>query len=519
MDISRYLDQDQVAAIAHRLSAEARCAVQVVDAAGHPVVSVGEWRAGAAQPIVVRGQTVGAVQVDGDAAQALAYLLAQLIAIHVTAEAELESLADELLARYEEMNLLYDIGAALNPMLDEWIIGQIVLDTALQIIGGERGAVVGVDPVTQALQVVAEHAGPGGRAMVDPTHPGPLLTQVMTAGQPLLVERLDELPDLTSAERRRYGGGSLLVVPAVLPTDEGAILGAVLLAGKVAGGVFTASDQKLLTTVAGQAAIAIQNRRLVAEVRATERLRRDLEIARHIQASLLPAAPPALPGVDLAGHCFPAASIGGDYYDFLIVGDQVDLILADVSGHNVGAALLMAATRSVLRAQALADQSPAQVLAHVNRAMNDDLSRAESFITGFLARYRPADGSLRYANAGHNPPYLYRAATGQGERLDTAGIVLGVLPDMPFAEGQTTLAPGDVLVMYTDGVTEGLNRAGVPFGEARLQRVVSEVAHGAAQSIANAILTAVRDYGRGVEQYDDISLVVMKVRAAAGGTP
>jgi len=118
---------------------------------------------------------------------------------------------------------------------------------------------------------------------------------------------------------------------------------------------------------------------------------------------------------------------------------------------------------------------------------------------------------LRYANAGHNLPILYRAASAEIELLDADGIVLGVLPDMPFEEKQTSMSPGDVLVLYTDGITEGQNLAGEQFGEERLYQLIAEIADAPAQVIADRILSATRVHGRGVDQYDDISLIVMKV--------
>ncbi|MEE9617561.1 MAG: GAF domain-containing SpoIIE family protein phosphatase [Anaerolineae bacterium] len=515
MELSQYLDPDWLSAIARRVAEQTDRAVQILDVDGHLLCVLGEPAPSAVEePIIVSGQPAGVVRVGGSdgPALALASLLANLVSASASAEVELTNLSDELLTKYEEINLLYDIGAVLSPLLDEGTIGRIALDRALQVIGAKRGAVLVADPQTSTWCVSAEQTDSGGHAVADPDKPGPLLSNVLDTGQPLLVERLEDYPNLSPAEQEHCGEGSFLAVP-IAPPGGDALLGVILLLGKQPAGVFTANDQKLLTTIAGQVATAIQNRRLVAELQATQRLKHDLEIAHRIQAGLLPERPPIIPGVDLAGLCIPAASVGGDYYDFFTIGDQVNLVLADVSGHSIGAALVMAATRSVLRAQAMDGHAPAEILAHTNQVMSDDMARASLFITGFYARYDPATWTLCYANAGHNLPVLYRADSAKIELLDADGIVLGVLPDMLFEEKQITLSSGDVLVLYTDGITEGQNLAGGQFGEQRLYRVIAEIADAPAQAIADGILSAARVHGRGVDQYDDISLIVMKVAA------
>lgn len=516
MNLLQHLDPDWLSAAARRVAGQTDRAIQVLDDAGRSLCLVGEPGTSAfEEPILVLGQPAGTVRVGGSdgLARAIADLLANLLSARASAEAELTSLSDELLTKYEEINLLYDIGAVLSPLLDENSIASIALDKACQIIDAGRGAVLVFDSQDGNCYIAAERAGTAGESATAPTGPDSLLCSVLDTGQPLLIECLADYAGASPAEREQYGAGSFLAVPIAPPGGDDSLLGAILLVDKRPPSVFTASDQKLLTTIAGQVATAIQNRRLVAEVQAAQRLKHDLEIAQRIQAGLLPERPPSVPGVDLAGLCIPAASVGGDYYDFFTIGDQVDMVLADVSGHNVGAALVMAATRSVLRAQALGDQSPAEILAHTNQVMTDDIARAGLFITGFYARYIPATRNLRYSNAGHNKPVLYRAASAEIELLDTEGIVLGVLPDMPFEEQRTVLSPDDVLVLYTDGITEGQNLAGEQFGEERFYKLISEIASEPAPVIADGILAAARVHGRGVEQYDDISLVVMKVTA------
>lgn len=516
MNLSQYLDLGWLSTTARRVAEQSDCAIQVLDTEDQLLCTSGEMSPPVVEePILVLGQPAGIVRVGGneEKAQAFAGLLADLVSARVGAEAELTSLSDELLTKYEEINLLYDIGAVLSPLLDENEISNIALDKACQIIGAERGTVLVIESRENDCYVAAEQTGTSGEDVIASTEPDSLLYSVLNTGQPLLIETLADYADASAAERARYGGGSFLAVPIAPPAGDDTLLGAIVLLGKQSADIFTANDQKLLTTIAGQAATAIQNRRLVAEIQVTQRLKHDLEIAHHIQAGLLPERPPEIPGVELAGLCIPAASVGGDYYDFFTIGNQVDLVLADVSGHSIGSALVMAATRSVLRAQAMIGRAPAEILAHANQVMSDDMSRANLFITSFYTRYDPDTHILCYANAGHNLPILYRAASGEVELLDAEGIVLGVLPDVPFEEKQADMSLGDVLVIYTDGITEGQNLAGEQFGEERLYALIAEIADDPTQAIADGILSATRIHGRCVDQYDDISLIVMKVTA------
>ncbi|MBU5613616.1 SpoIIE family protein phosphatase [Geomonas azotofigens] len=239
-------------------------------------------------------------------------------------------------------------------------------------------------------------------------------------------------------------------------------------------------------------------------------MRKEMEIARQIQLSLLPAAPPLLTGIDCAGRCVPASHIGGDYYDILLHGERLDLVIADVSGHSVGAALIMVETRSVLRAQMPALDGPAQVVAALNEILHDDLSRAELFITMSYLSYHRTSGRLRYSNAGHPPPLLYRPDEERFFQLDAEGLILGVQRRVAFDEPVIQVKKGDLLLLYTDGITETQSHSGELFGVDRLKGVLAREHRKSSVAIIDAVLDALRDYTGNSSFDDDISMLLLK---------
>ncbi len=239
---------------------------------------------------------------------------------------------------------------------------------------------------------------------------------------------------------------------------------------------------------------------------------RELEMARRIQLSFMPEAPPDMRGVRLACRSIPAHHVGGDYYDFFRWDDTtLDIAIADVSGHDLGAALIMVETRSVLRAHAYRAGNAGDALGLLNELLYDDLTRAELFISMFYAKYSADTRQLVYANGGHNPPLLLRCGQAGCTYLDTDGIVLGVIRGAGFEEKSITLREGDLLLFYTDGITESCNRSGELYGRDRLCRTVYAYRGAPPENIIDALLAEVMTFTGAAEFQDDISLVVMKV--------
>ncbi len=255
----------------------------------------------------------------------------------------------------------------------------------------------------------------------------------------------------------------------------------------------------------------------VTELRRIEEQRHELEIAKRIQRSLLPPAPLATDRIQVAGLCLPAAHVGGDYYDYFEIQDTLNLVIADVSGHSVGAAMIMAETRSILKmvahwrlqdAPGTAD-GVADNLAVLNDLLFEDLNRSDLFITMFYARYHPLSRMLCYANAGHNPPLLLRG--GKPLELDADGLILGVMKAVAYEERTVRLAEGDVLLLYTDGITEARNRAGEFFGTERLWRLFRANAHETPQEIIDRVIAELETFRQGRSFEDDVSLLCLKI--------
>ncbi len=302
---------------------------------------------------------------------------------------------------------------------------------------------------------------------------------------------------------------TLISAPLVV---KGESLGAINVINKVNKEYFTEQDRDFLVGLASKAALAIKNAQLVEQIKEDERLQRDMEIASRIQMSLLPRYPPQIKGTELVGRCVPAKDVGGDYYDFFTtVNEELGILIADVSGHSVGSALLMAVTRSALRFESLRQESAAAVLAETNRAVYHDLSNAELFITVFYACFNTDSRVLIWANGGHNLPFVWRSSTKECIPLDADGMLIGVLDDVEYEERRMQLLPGDVMVLYTDGVTEAKNLAGEMFGERRLQDLIKQNCQRPAREILDTIYNAVYEHSMGVTQYDDITAIVMKV--------
>jgi sigma-B regulation protein RsbU (phosphoserine phosphatase) len=254
----------------------------------------------------------------------------------------------------------------------------------------------------------------------------------------------------------------------------------------------------------------------VTERRKADENRRQLEIAKHIQLSLLPRTTLRLAAAEVAGVCLPASHVGGDYFDFFENAKTIDVVIADVSGHNVGAALLMTELRSALhletRLYGTSGPAPGNILHQLNEVLYDDLNKTESFITMFLTKYDSGTGLLHYANAGHNKALLLRASANRCLSLDANGLVLGAMRNVTFEEKSIQLFAGDLLALYTDGVIEARNAKQEFFGIDRLSS--SLLAHRASppEDLVTRILAEVRAFCADYPLDDDVAIVIMRVK-------
>ncbi len=298
-----------------------------------------------------------------------------------------------------------------------------------------------------------------------------------------------------------------VVVPMQIQGDS---RGLILLGEKLNREPFSQADLELLFSLGNIAIISLENARLFQEAIEKQRLEDELLIAREIQKGLLPSVLPTIPGFEIAATNISSKQVGGDYYDVIgLAGGRQIIAIGDVSGKGSPAALLMANLQAAIRALVPLDLSLSELTARVNDLMCANTG-GNKFVTFFWGVLDPAVRTLTYVNAGHNYPYLVHG-DGRMDRLDRGGMILGVLKGFePYEQAMVQLQPGDLLVLFTDGVSEAMSKEGEEYGEERLERLLSEHRGSAAQAVLEAIHHDVLGFTRGAQQSDDITLMVVK---------
>ena len=270
---------------------------------------------------------------------------------------------------------------------------------------------------------------------------------------------------------------------------------------------FSEDDLRVLTALANVAAAKIENVRLLEESLEKRRMEEDMRMAAEIQTGLLPRGAPEIEGWDLVGCNLPCRTVGGDYYDFAIEDGRLLVALGDVSGKGTGAALLMTVLRAAVRAH-WTEPCLADAVARINRTVCQNVPSSK-YVTFFLAVLDPLSGRLGYVNAGHNPPLLARAG-GQVQRLEDGGLVLGMFENVVYQGGEVVMQPGDVLLVYSDGVTETWSPEGEEFGEDKLIELLVGGRGLEAGQVQDAVLREIERFEEGARATDDRTLVVLK---------
>lgn len=266
---------------------------------------------------------------------------------------------------------------------------------------------------------------------------------------------------------------------------------------------------EILQFFADAAAISLEKAILHHQILEKKKLEEQMQIAKDVQLNLLPAQPPEIEGYDIAGICIPTYEIGGDYYDYIQLDENnYAIIIADVSGDGIPAALIMAAFRAILRNQLKLIQEPAEIMNLLNEQI-PEVSRKRDFITAFYGKLNFLEHKFTYTNCGHNPPVIIRS-DGQIEFLDTGGPSLNIVREANFDSYSVNLAPGDQIIFYTDGVTEIFNRDLTEYGFERLQKVILDSKDSTAGEIINKIVESTKKFSGNKLYKDDFTLVVLK---------
>ncbi len=407
----------------------------------------------------------------------------------------------------DDLRKLLEINKRLNQQHDLRTLLQTIIDSAIELMAAERGFLILVDKGEMKIEIARNMS----REVIE----GPL--QVSTQICQEVIETARPVLTTNAAADARYGRyqsvvglklRSILCVPFKI---KDAVLGTVYLDNANVG-AFSERDVDLLSAFSDQAAVAIENTRLLRQARKKERMDQELRIASQIQRKLLPRARPRVKGLEVYGWMHPAKEVGGDYYDWIPIEDDALLIcIGDVSGKGVPAGLVMASARTALRSLAERVSSTLEMVVSMNRLLADDLER-EMFISFLLMRYDPKKGRLLYTGAGHEHILIWRARKRQLETRKTGGMVLGLSVALEeFAKEEILdLEIGDAVVLYTDGVTEAVNEENEQYQLERLEESVRHHGDKSAREMLQAVLRDVLAWKGRAPQKDDITLLTIK---------
>src|SRR5947207_72568 len=409
----------------------------------------------------------------------------------------------DLLALISKVGITLLASATLNETLEQ------IVSLVFEAVPADRCLLMMRDEGSEELRVAVarlrDRVGEVGEIRVSRN----VMDEVVMRGKSVLTSDAQHDPRFASGTVVLQGVRSVLAVPLGV-SDK--VFGIIYADSPIAEGRFTEDHLKVLTTLASVAAIRVENARLVEARFQQERLERELQLAMEIQQRFQPTAPPIVPGYELQGISFPCYEIGGDYYDFIHREDgRLVIALGDVSGKGTAAALLMSSLHAAIHAQSGSHDSLVATISAVNRYLADNIP-ANRFITLFYAELDPESGGLSFLNAGHNPPLIIHAA-GTVEQLASGGLPLGIKRDAEYREGRTQLQRGDVLCIYSDGVTEAVSPSGEEFGPTRLYEVVSRNIDASAAGIRDRIESALTKFAQGTRAGDDITLVIAKRQA------
>ncbi|TKJ35090.1 hypothetical protein CEE39_01380 [bacterium (candidate division B38) B3_B38] len=467
-------------------------------------------------PLVVRKQLVGILSLsrkfmdleykpaDTELLEIIAHHLAIAIYNHQLLS-QLKEVNFELNHKILQLETLYDVGIRISSLLKAEELSEEILLRSISLLDANQGALFLIDKKDNYLKLASsfgideEHKDkikiPLGEGLIgEVARKG---EAVRGWGQPQLM-----LP---------WESKSLLAVPIIIKQE---ILGVIFAADKEEKGgkiiEFTPADERLLSSFANQAAVALENARLYKESLEKERMEKELELAATIQRNLLPLKTPEIEGFDISALNTPCRQVGGDYYDFIELNpDHFGIAIADVSGKGTPAALLVSALHGTLHAYSEENYSLPQLMSRIARAIYRS-SLAEGFITFFYGILDPKKRTLTSVNAGHNYPILLRADD-KIHNLREGGLCLGIMEESTYQQESTTLQKGDILVMYTDGLTEAMNPQEDEFGTQRLEEVVQKNRHLPASDIIEAVIQQLKSWSRGIPPFDDLTLVLLKV--------
>lgn len=414
--------------------------------------------------------------------------------------------------RAEQLALLHRVAAAITSSLDIAQVLQVATTRLVQLFGVDHCGIVLFDEYLHYGQLMAEHPPTNAAGLRFPLADDQVEQELVATRRPVSIVNVEADERLSVSSRAALRTSSVISTLFVPLIAHDRLIGSFELDVCDSPRVFTAQEIELAQTIAAQIAVAVDNARLYAE--SVTRVEQEMAIARQIQQNLFPRQLPAIPGLEIAAVCRPARETGGDFYEFVVVDERrLSIIIGDVSGKGLPAAMLMAAARSTARARAYEHSSPARVLNEVNELLQADVP-AGSFVAMSCSMIDVEAGCLITGNGGQVSP-LVLPADGPAAfiQLPPPRLPLGMWPDLEYHEAQYDLRPGDTVLFCTDGIVEAHNPAGEMFGFERLEQVVNRCAGLGVDELLAAVLESVDAFAEGTEQYDDITLVIVHRQA------
>jgi sigma-B regulation protein RsbU (phosphoserine phosphatase) len=459
-------------------------------------------REGPSLELTIRGLQEGQVEQVPD-------LITSLMERAFEFSQEVKFFTYELSERYEEINLLYSISETLGSLLRLDEAARVILEEVCDVLGSLRGSLWVFEADGNVLDQVAAVGQEGLSGPLSVMDPDSITAQVFREGRPVIVGRPGSPEEIKVSETER--GDSILSVPIryTPPAGDPRTVGVINLIGQKGGGRFTASDQKLLSSIASQVGSALENNRLVRESLAQERVTREMELAHNLQMKLLPVAD-QFEGAEVAAKVQPAEQVGGDFFHLFHLSEgRIGVMIGDVSTHGFPAALIMALSMSAATIYAMEGDCPGAVLRHLDDALADELETTEMFVSLFYGVLDPKKGQLAFSNAGHPHAFLIHA-DGSHERLSATDPPMGIAG--PDAYGETLLAwegGQDLLLLFTDGISDTLGEEEDGTGEELVVNTAIVGRKGPPQEIVDYLFRRAEEADTSIPA-DDRTVLVLK---------
>ena len=406
-----------------------------------------------------------------------------------------------------ELSILNEISIAISSTLSLDKILQLIIDKCIKHLKVEQAAVMLLNKKDEGVPFKTMiRKGDSATGMLPFRLDSQLSGWMINNKKPLIINDFENDKQFMKKGDVKFRIKSLACVPLIA---KGNMIGLVALFNKLSDEGFSDSDKRMLSIIATQSAQVIENTRLLEEEKMLFSIQEELKMAYNIQMNLLPKESPVIPGYDIVGKSIPAKAVGGDYFDFIkLTENKLAFCLGDISGKGLPAAILMSNLQATVHGQAILKSSIKEWICHCNTLMFRN-SDPEKFSTFFLGILDFEEDWICYSNAGHNYPLLFSSGK-KTMQLNQSGIVLGCLENFPFTEERIKMEKGDILLIYSDGITEAVNEDDDEFGESRLEDIIMSNPGNSSNELVDKTINSVYSHAGNLDQMDDMTLVVIQ---------